>query len=319
MKTITKLIYTALTIVILAIATVTANAAVGDLYVSSQGSGGNGGGLVYEYTPTGQQSTFASGLPRPRGVGELDSRGNLVVATNFFDGTEFEASVLKITPTGVQITIATLGNYFLEGVAIDQLGNVFVFGIDGNNPPGPSPIFKISPDGAQSTFGSVPGPGFGLAFDAAGNLFAADGGQNIQTIYKFTADGTRSVFVGPTAFGAEQAPFGLAFDQFGNLFVSTNPFTVPGGNDVILEFTPDGMESTFATGLNYPKGTGFDRSGNLFVAELIPTGVGDILKFTPDGNRTVFASNIMLPEFLAFQPPLPPRPRPTPHPRPLLP
>jgi len=36
----------------------------------------------------------------------------------------------------------------------------------------------------------------------------------------------------------------------------------------------------------------FDRSGNLFVAEIRQDGPGDILKFTPDGNMTVFASGI---------------------------
>jgi hypothetical protein len=98
--------------------------------------------------------------------------------------------------------------------------------------------------------------------------------------------------------------------------VNTNPFFNPGGSDVILKFTPDGMETTFATGLNYPRGLGFDRGGNLFVAEIIPDAVGDILKFTPAGTRSVFASNISLPEFLAFQLLPTPRPRPTPAPRP---
>ena len=320
MKTTSKLIYSALVVLSLGVGAVTANGALGDLFVSSNGIGGNGGGFIYQYTPKGAQSTFASGISRPRGVA-FDSSGNLFVATSPFDNVNqvFVATIVKITPAGVQSIFVTLGNYFLEGIAIDHSNNVFVFGLDQNNPPLPSPIFEITPGGVQSTFGSVPGPGFGLAFDSAGNLFAADGGYQIQTIYKFTPDGTRSVFVGPAAFGAEQIPFGLAFDRFGNLFVSTDPFFNPGGNDVILKFTSDGMESTFATGLNYPKGLAFARGGNLFVAEIIPDAVGDILKFTPDGMRTAFASNISLPEFLAFQRLPTPRPRPTPHPRPLLP
>jgi glucose/arabinose dehydrogenase len=93
----------------------------------------------------------------------------------------------------------------------------------------------------------------------------------------------------------------LAFDSTGNLFVSTEGDP---GNDTILEFTPNGMESTFATGLSNPRGLAFDGSGNLFVAESNPAPDGDILKFAPGGGApTVFASGIDLPEFLAFGPP----------------
>jgi hypothetical protein len=94
----------------------------------------------------------------------------------------------------------------------------------------------------------------------------------------------------------------LAFDDFGNLFVSAGPFAQ--GEDLILEYAPDGTESTFATGLYAPRGLAFDGAGNLFVAEIIPDGPGDILKFTPEGNRTVFAvvpgGGNSGPEFLAF-------------------
>jgi len=77
----------------------------------------------------------------------------------------------------------------------------------------------------------------------------------------------------------------------------------------------------FATGLTFPRGLAFDRSGNLFVADVDGMGSGEILKFTPDGNRSVFAvvpvpSNTD-PQFLAFQLLPTPRPRPSPHPRPV--
>ena len=119
------------------------------------------------------------------------------------------------------------------------------------------------------------------------------------TIYKFAPDGTRTVFVGPSAFTSIQLPAGLAFDASGNLFVTTlgnRP------NDAILVFTPTGMESMFATGLNNPHGMAFDAAGNLFVAETIRDTGGDILEFTT-GGRIVFASGLNRPEYLTFGPP----------------
>ena len=76
-----------------------------------------------------------------------------------------------------------------------------------------------------------------------------------------------------------------------NLFVSS---FAAGGN--IYEFTPDGVRSTFVSGLSYPGALAFDRNGNLFVA----VDGGIILKFTQDGLRTTFASGLDRPIDLAF-------------------
>jgi sugar lactone lactonase YvrE len=296
MKTITKLIYLAFTVVILAIGALTANGAPNDLFVSINGDGNNGGGFIYKYNLDGVQSTFAAGLSRPRGVA-FDHSGNLFVITTTFDSVSgtFQSSIVKITPEGVQSTFATLsGNLFGEDVAFDSSGNLFVMAQDQNDPNQASTIYKFTPGGVQSTFGSMPGQGFGLAFDGAGNLFAAD--AVFPTIWKFTPDGTRSVFVIPS-IDPDHGLVGLAFDRFGNLFASTE--SNPVEPDTILKFTPDGMQSTFAMNLTTPRGLAFDRSGNLFVSQLAPAN--EILKFTPDGVETVFASGIDGPEFLAFQ------------------
>jgi hypothetical protein len=314
MKTITKFIYAGFAVVIAAMGVVTANGALGDLYASIDGNGSNGGGLIYRYMPRGVQSIFGSGLSEPRGVA-FDHFGNLFVANTSFDviSHTFQATIKKITPDGVQSTFATLsGNFFAEGLAFDSSGNLYLMVQDHNNPDSASTIYKFTPGGVQSMFGAVPGQGFGLAFDSAGNLFAADTGlsdSSGQTIWKFTPSGTRSVFASPAAFIFHEGPVGLALDRFGNLFVSTGPNVLPppNGEGRILEFTPGGMETTFAYVHGYDRGLAFDLAGNLFVAEVFGD---DILKFTPQGVRTVFAQNISVPEFLAFQ--LLPTPTPAP-------
>jgi sugar lactone lactonase YvrE len=320
MKTIRKLAYVSLAIAVLAIDAPTADGELGDLFASLTGTGENGGGFIYRYTSSGAQSILASGISRPNGVA-LDHFGNLFVASTTFDGTSYQGTILEITPLGEQSTFASVDrDLYLVGLAIDSSDNVFVMALtSGQN--FASTIYKFTHGGVQSTFGSIPTPSqsFGLSFDAAGNLFAADTFN--QTVFKFAPDGTRSVFIGPSAFNPDTGPAGLAFDRFGNLFVSTESEQLLIGNDTILKFTPDGVESTFATGLTFPRGLAFDRSGNLFVADVDGAGSGEILRFTPNGNRSVFAvvpaqSNTD-PQFLAFQLLPTPRPRPSPHPRPL--
>ena len=139
-----------------------------------------------------------------------------------------------------------------------------------------------------STFGSIPGESFGLAFDSAGNLYVPD--DVFQIIYKFTPAGVQSIFADSSHFTSVQHPIGLAFDTFGNLFVSTGGNN---GNDSILKFTPDGAVSTFAMGLSQlPRGLTVANNGNLFVAETGFNTSGDILEITPQGTIIVFASGL---------------------------
>jgi sugar lactone lactonase YvrE len=323
MKTITKLPYAAFAVVVLALGALTASDAPAAptarptptprprpmgppaLAASIDGNGHNRGGFVYEYPRYGMQITFASGLSRPRGLA-FDSEGNLFVATSPYDPNTCQTNVgeiVKITPGGVQSLFATVDpacDSFLEGLAVDGAGNIFVVANLGAFVS--SVIYEFTPDGVQSTFASPPSiQSFGLAFDSAGNLYTV---VNFETepsqIWKYLPDGTPSVFA--TASSLSYGFADLAFDRFGNLFVSTES----NGQepDTIRKFTPDGMESMFATGLSYPRGLAFDNSGNLFVAEIFTnagTGPGDILKFTPTGTMTVFASGIAGPQFLAFR------------------
>jgi sugar lactone lactonase YvrE len=277
------------------------------LFASVNGDAQNLGGAIFEYTPPGAQTTFAPGLSRPRGLAIY--HGDLYVALNTLDPVtgNLQSSIVKVTASGAQTLFANLGtvNSAAEALAIDSAGNVFVVAFDQNSPTLASTIFKFTPDGTGSTFGSVPGQSLGIAFDAAGNLFASDATDSI--IFKFAPAGASSVFVGPAAFTSVQGPVGLTFDRSGNLWVTTEGNEFGPGGDAILVFAPDGTESTFATGLADPRGIAFDPSGDLFVAELKAAAAGDILKFTKNGSQTVFASNIGRPqgnggpEFLAFR------------------
>jgi glucose/arabinose dehydrogenase len=282
-----------------------------NLYVSAQVPPSH---AILEYTPSETQSVYASGLLFPRGLA-FDSIGNLFAAETLEPDNHDIGRALRFNLRNHVSTFGSAAKFTFEGLAIDMAGNAHVMATDDNSPTGAGTIFKFTPDGERIVFGSVPGttgdnepqPSWGLAFDSAGNLYAADGGA--QTIYKFAPNGARSVFVNPSAFGPSVYPVGLAFDSNGNLFVSTNALSNFSGNDTILKFTPNGMLlGTFATGLNFPRGLAFDSSGYLFVAEVSQPELGqpgDILKFPPGGGpSTVFASfSAGRPEFLTFGPP----------------
>jgi len=274
-----------------------------NLYVSANVPGGSH--AIFEYTPSGVQSTYASGLNNPRGL-VFDSIGNLF-ATTAHDAGEIEiGKVLKFNLRNHVSTAGSAAKFFFEGLAIDIAGNVYVMANDDTSPTGASTIFKFTPSGDRIAFGSLPSQGWGLAFDSAGNLYAAQGPVGFDadsTIYEFAPDGTRTIFLGPDKFATGEYPVGLAFDSSGNLFVSIETFGDP-GTDSIVHFTPLGVKSTFATGLTFPRGLAFDSSGNLFVAEANAIPDGDILEFAPDGSELpVFASGFGRPEFLTFGPP----------------
>jgi hypothetical protein len=84
---------------------------------------------------------------------------------------------------------------------------------------------------------------------------------------------------------------GLAFNSGGNLFEADD------NNGNIYEFTPAGIQSTFASGLNSPAGLAFNSAGDLFEADW---GSGNIYEFAQNGTRSTFASGLYEPNFLTF-------------------
>jgi DNA-binding beta-propeller fold protein YncE len=276
-----------------------------NLYVSANVPGGNH--KIFEFTPSGVQSTYASGLDNPRGLA-FDSIGNLF-ATTAHEADNIEiGKVLKFNLRNHVSTLGSAAKFFFEGLAIDIAGNVYVLANDDTSPTGASTIFKFTPSGERIVFGSLPSQGWGLAFDSGGNLYAAQGPVSFggdPTIYKFAPDGTRTIFAGPNAFAPGEYPVGLAFDRNGNLYVSIETFSDP-GNDSIVYFDSNGVKYPFATGLTFPRGLAFDSFGNLFVAEANAIPNGDILEFpagSHEPNYPPFASGFGRPEFLTFGPP----------------
>jgi sugar lactone lactonase YvrE len=77
-----------------------------------------------------------------------------------------------------------------------------------------------------------------------------------------------------------------------NLYVSAHRPQSDGGH-AILEFTPSGTRSTYASGLLFPRGLAFDSTGNLFAAETVEPDnhdIGRALKFNLRNHRNTVGS-----------------------------
>jgi serine/threonine protein kinase, bacterial len=241
----------------------------GNVYVADAGNNKirkiSPAGVVSNFAGTGNagsaDGTDTATFNSPLGVA-LDKSGNVYVADN---GNNL---IRKISPAGVVSTLAgtTIAGAdngagkaatfnSPESLAVDAAGNVYVADY-GNNL-----IRKITPAGTVSTLagsgtaGSANGTGmaasfnspFGIAVDAAGNVYVADSGNNL--IRKITASGTVSTFAGNGVKGANDAagtaasfntPAGIAIDAAGNLYVADE------NNNLIRKITLSGGVTTIA-------------------------------------------------------------------------
>lgn len=175
-------------------------------------------------------------------------------------------------------TYATIDGGALYGVAFDDSDTLYVAG----GLAGAGKIWKVGPGGSPITeFATGMTDPRGLAFDADGNLFAADFIGN--RIWKVTPQGVKSVFVASIT-----SPAFLAFGPGGNLFVAE------WSNRRVQVVTPAGAVSDYAVALGASGeevgGMVYDApSGDLYV------GAGPNVKRIGAGGAPVstFATNFV--------------------------
>jgi gliding motility-associated-like protein len=146
----------------------------GNIFVADANPGNN---AIYEIaTPTGKQSTFASGLFTDISGLATDASGNLY-ATDESTGTLFKFT----SRSNLSLTFASMFN-FPTGVAVGPSGDIFVS--TGNG----AQVYEIPMgSGAPVAIGSGFAFPAGVVIDGAGNVYASDAGPNV--LYKVTPSG----------------------------------------------------------------------------------------------------------------------------------
>ncbi len=237
----------------------------------------------------------------PLGVA-IDSAGNLYVADNANSAIrkiDTHGNVTTFVGPGGTTFVSSgegAGMNYPSGIAIDSSGNLYVADSDENA------IRKIDPSGNVSTIagdqyhlGFADGdagtakfqPPFGIAVDAAGNVYFTD--QIDNAIRKVDTQGNVTTLAG---LGSEKhgfvdgsaataqlfEPCNLVPDTAGNIYFTDQR------NNAVRKLDPQGSVSTivgrgpasdgFVNGdagvaeLNYPSGLVLDSAGNIYVGDL---------------------------------------------------
>jgi ABC-type branched-subunit amino acid transport system substrate-binding protein len=203
----------------------------------------------------------------------------------------------------------------IGGMAIDRQGNLYI------PDPFANRIRRITPDGMVSTLAGTGSPGYvdgpiataqfndptGLAVDAAGNVYVADGGNHRVRLIR--PDGTVTTLAGTGEPGYRDGPAGEAqFNEPFDVAVSSTGvlYVADAGNDRIRAISPDGMVTTLAGSgkqgfkdgppeqaeFNAPWKLTLAADGTLYVADgvaIFERGNHAIRRVAPDGTVSTVA------------------------------
>jgi len=248
-------------------------------------------------------TALSGGIITSNGGGSIETAGVCYSSTNQNPTTSdsFTADTLKQDVANTKTFTSNLKalspstTYYLRAYATNSAGTAYGSVVKFTTSANLSAIITT-----VSTLAGSPGPvgGFsngsgaaalfnnpqGVVADAAGNVYVADGFNNVirkitptGDVSTYAGDGNAGLTNGPAAKAEFYAPQSLAIDAQGNIFVADV------GNNVIREITAAGMVSTYAGNgmhgyineinslaqFNDPQGLCVDASENVYVADRV--------------------------------------------------
>jgi uncharacterized protein (TIGR03437 family) len=280
-----------------------------------------GGGSNIPCSGMPLQSVFSS----PKAVA-VDSAGNVYIAdTGLYQVCKVSAGTITVlagngTPffgieTSGQAVNTAIGAP--SGLAVDSSGNVYISDQTNNV------VLKVTPGGALSIFAGTGNPGYtgdhqqatsatlntpqGLAVDASGNVYIADGNNYVVrvvapngVITTFAGGGTaQSTGSGIAATSMSLGyPRGLAVDSAGSLYIGASFQVFKVSNGIITTVAGDGNPGYSGNGgpavdawLDGLGGVGVDSSGNVFFSDWGNNVIWEV----SSGTIQVIAGDISLP------------------------
>jgi streptogramin lyase len=167
------------------------------------------------------------------------------------------STVTYLTPTGLHSSTALRFDHSANLWSVNDFTTALATGYTAPITNASTPFATINVAGSLNPEG--------IAFDATGNMWIADGGTN--KVYEFTPPFSGSISPTPAVtISSVKFPTGLAFDAAGNLYVSDqNLGTIDIFNPPFT--TGQSPTATPITGLSEPTGIVFDATGNLYIAD----------------------------------------------------
>lgn len=216
----------------------------------------------------------------------VDTDGNLFAMVSGPRGEQVPVSIFRIA-RDLQVTPFIRDLMNVSALAFDREGYLYA------SSRAEGTIYRISPEGAISTFAEGMGIATGIAFGPDGSLFVGD---RSGTIFKISS-GSKLGSHGADAHATRATPLSSAMQSAGSaatpgaagipevfVFATLEPsvafyhlcfrtdgvllVTAPttSSNQPIYAIDPDGATTIFFRGLGRPQGMAFDLEGNLYVA-----------------------------------------------------
>ncbi|MGA2133430.1 MAG: choice-of-anchor tandem repeat GloVer-containing protein [Bryobacteraceae bacterium] len=274
----------------------------GILYGTAEFGGTANEGVVFQVTPTGQQSVLYSFKGGSDGASPCssvirDTAGDLYGTTGF-GGTANAGVVYKLDASGIETVLYSFTGGADGGdpgsLIRDSSGNLYGTTCNGGADQG-GVLFRMTPAGQETvlySFGFGSCPTGSLALDSAGNLYGTTsmGGSAAGSLYMLSPAGKLTVLLD---FGSEAGCYpygGVVRDSSGNLYGTANgcgtygygtvyKFDTAGNQTVLHSFTyKDGAEPT--------AGVTLDAAGNLYGTTFYGSQTGEGVIYTVNASGT---------------------------------